>query len=176
MFKVRSHHSWVQRDDHRPDPAGHAISDASQDGKCLLGNLDPLQAHIEPASSLVLLKNLSYIKHRYCFLHGHGKFTMAIGLRVGSVGPQGLSMRQKFLLYACGCGEHGIFHSSLIGRVPPGHTWKMLLWGSQLRPGFAHIGAASNDGSSNRPWKESMVAQLYWGHGFLHWVRWQCRH
>lgn len=38
---------------------------------------------------------------------------MAIGLRVGSVGPQGLSVRQKFLLCACGCGEHGIFHSGL---------------------------------------------------------------
>lgn len=111
---MRSRHSWVQRDDHQPGPAGHAISDVSQNGKCLLGNLDTLLAHLQPASSLVPLKNLSYIKRYYCCLHGHDKFTMAIGMRIGSVGPQRLSVRQKFLLCACGCGECSIFHSGLV--------------------------------------------------------------
>ncbi|KAK4819271.1 hypothetical protein QYF61_000482 [Mycteria americana] len=48
-FKVRPHQCRVQGHDHCPSPAGHAISDTSQDAIGLLGHLGTLLAHIQPA-------------------------------------------------------------------------------------------------------------------------------
>ncbi|KAK4809169.1 hypothetical protein QYF61_006427 [Mycteria americana] len=48
-FEVRPHQCRVQGDDHCPSPAGHTISDTSQDAIGLLGHLGTLLAHIQPA-------------------------------------------------------------------------------------------------------------------------------
>ncbi|KAK4832899.1 hypothetical protein QYF61_026542 [Mycteria americana] len=45
VFKVQPHQCQVQRDNHFPSPAGHTISDTSQDAVGLLGHLDTLLAH-----------------------------------------------------------------------------------------------------------------------------------
>ncbi|KAK4818276.1 hypothetical protein QYF61_009994 [Mycteria americana] len=49
VFEVRPHQCRVQGHDHFPSPAGHAISDRSQDAVGLLGHLGTLLAHIQPA-------------------------------------------------------------------------------------------------------------------------------
>ncbi|KAK4832143.1 hypothetical protein QYF61_020883 [Mycteria americana] len=49
VFKVWPHQCQVQGDDHFPSPAGHTISDISQDAIGLLGYLGILLAHIQPA-------------------------------------------------------------------------------------------------------------------------------
>ncbi|KAK4830127.1 LOW QUALITY PROTEIN: hypothetical protein QYF61_008554 [Mycteria americana] len=46
---VRPHHCRIQGDKHFPTPAGHTISDTSQDAIGLLGHLGTLLAHIQPA-------------------------------------------------------------------------------------------------------------------------------
>ncbi|KAK4810299.1 hypothetical protein QYF61_017346 [Mycteria americana] len=46
-FEVRPHQCPVQGHDHCPSPAGHAISDTSQDAIGLLGHLGTLLAHIQ---------------------------------------------------------------------------------------------------------------------------------
>ncbi|KAK4817044.1 hypothetical protein QYF61_026170 [Mycteria americana] len=48
-FEVRPHQCRVQGHDHCPSPAGHAISDTSQDAIGFLGYLGTLLAHIQPA-------------------------------------------------------------------------------------------------------------------------------
>ncbi|KAK4820115.1 hypothetical protein QYF61_020347, partial [Mycteria americana] len=48
-FEVRPHQCRVQGHDHFPSPAGHAISDTSQDAIGLLGHLGTLLAHIQLA-------------------------------------------------------------------------------------------------------------------------------
>ncbi|KAK4810193.1 hypothetical protein QYF61_010966 [Mycteria americana] len=47
VFEVRPHQCRVQGDDHCPSPAGHTISDTSQDAIGLLGHLGTLLAHIQ---------------------------------------------------------------------------------------------------------------------------------
>ncbi|KAK4825882.1 hypothetical protein QYF61_003156 [Mycteria americana] len=49
VFEVRPHQCRVQGHDHFPSPAGHTISDTSQDAIGLLGHLGTLLAHIERA-------------------------------------------------------------------------------------------------------------------------------
>ncbi|KAK4813572.1 hypothetical protein QYF61_010497 [Mycteria americana] len=49
VFEVRPHQCRVQGHDHFPSPAGHTISDTSQDAIGLLGHLGTLPAHIQPA-------------------------------------------------------------------------------------------------------------------------------
>ncbi|KAK4810721.1 hypothetical protein QYF61_007695 [Mycteria americana] len=49
VFEVRPHQCRVQGHDHFPSPAGHAISDTSQDAVGLLGYLGTLLAHIQAA-------------------------------------------------------------------------------------------------------------------------------
>ncbi|KAK4826053.1 hypothetical protein QYF61_004168 [Mycteria americana] len=49
VFEVRPHQCQVQGHDHCPSPAGHAISDTSQDAVGLLGHLGTLLAHIQPS-------------------------------------------------------------------------------------------------------------------------------
>ncbi|KAK4810039.1 hypothetical protein QYF61_005102 [Mycteria americana] len=49
VFEVWPHQCRVQGHDHFPSPAGHTISDTSQDAICLLGHLGTLLAHIQPA-------------------------------------------------------------------------------------------------------------------------------
>ncbi|KAK4832002.1 hypothetical protein QYF61_020440 [Mycteria americana] len=49
VFKVRPHQCQVQGDNRFPSPAGHAISDTSQDAIGLLGHLGTLLAHIQEA-------------------------------------------------------------------------------------------------------------------------------
>ncbi|KAK4825916.1 hypothetical protein QYF61_003411 [Mycteria americana] len=49
VFEVRPHQCRVQGDNHFPSPAGHKISDTSQDAIGLLGHLGTLLAHIQPA-------------------------------------------------------------------------------------------------------------------------------
>ncbi|KAK4810966.1 hypothetical protein QYF61_014438 [Mycteria americana] len=49
VFEVRPHQCQVQGHDHFPSPAGHAISDTSQDAIGLLGHLGTLLAHIQLA-------------------------------------------------------------------------------------------------------------------------------
>ncbi|KAK4831037.1 hypothetical protein QYF61_014969, partial [Mycteria americana] len=51
VFEVRRHQCRVQGHDHFPGPAGHTISDTSQDAVGLLGHLGTLLAHIQPAVS-----------------------------------------------------------------------------------------------------------------------------
>ncbi|KAK4816937.1 hypothetical protein QYF61_025433 [Mycteria americana] len=48
-FEVRPHQCQVQGHDHFPSPAGHTISDTSQDAIGLLGHLGTLLAHIQAA-------------------------------------------------------------------------------------------------------------------------------
>ncbi|KAK4831109.1 hypothetical protein QYF61_015412 [Mycteria americana] len=48
-FEVRPHQCRVQEQNHFPSPAGHAISDTSQDAIGFLGRLGTLLAHIQPA-------------------------------------------------------------------------------------------------------------------------------
>ncbi|KAK4827171.1 hypothetical protein QYF61_015133 [Mycteria americana] len=48
-FKVQPHQCRVQGHDHFPSPAGHAISDTSQDAIGFLGHLGTLLAHIQAA-------------------------------------------------------------------------------------------------------------------------------
>ncbi|KAK4824593.1 hypothetical protein QYF61_016838 [Mycteria americana] len=48
-FEVRPHRCRVQGHDHFPSPAGHTISDTSQDAIGLLGHLGTLLAHIQAA-------------------------------------------------------------------------------------------------------------------------------
>ncbi|KAK4810580.1 hypothetical protein QYF61_007317, partial [Mycteria americana] len=48
-FEVQPHQCQIQRDDHFPSPAGHTISDTSQDVIGLLGHLGTLLAHIQAA-------------------------------------------------------------------------------------------------------------------------------
>ncbi|KAK4812871.1 hypothetical protein QYF61_024168, partial [Mycteria americana] len=48
-FEVRPHQCRVQGHNHCPTPAGHAISDTSQDAVVLLGHLGTLPAHIQAA-------------------------------------------------------------------------------------------------------------------------------
>ncbi|KAK4815973.1 hypothetical protein QYF61_010841 [Mycteria americana] len=48
-FEVRPHQCRVQGHDHFPSPAGHAISDTSQDAIGFLGRLGTLLAHIQAA-------------------------------------------------------------------------------------------------------------------------------
>ncbi|KAK4832367.1 hypothetical protein QYF61_021966 [Mycteria americana] len=48
-FEVRPHQCQVQGHDHFPSPAGHMISDTSQDAVGLLGHLATLLAHIQVA-------------------------------------------------------------------------------------------------------------------------------
>ncbi|KAK4829663.1 hypothetical protein QYF61_005956 [Mycteria americana] len=47
-FEVRPHQCRVQGHDHCPSPAGHSMSDTSQDAIGLLGHLGTLPAHIQP--------------------------------------------------------------------------------------------------------------------------------
>ncbi|KAK4827207.1 hypothetical protein QYF61_015235 [Mycteria americana] len=49
VFEVRPHQCRVQGHDHFPSPAGHAISDTSQDAIGFLGHLGTLLAHIQAA-------------------------------------------------------------------------------------------------------------------------------
>ncbi|KAK4817018.1 hypothetical protein QYF61_025938 [Mycteria americana] len=49
VFKVRPHQCRVQGHDHFPSPAGHTISDTSQDAIGLLSHLGTLLAHMQPA-------------------------------------------------------------------------------------------------------------------------------
>ncbi|KAK4826677.1 hypothetical protein QYF61_010686 [Mycteria americana] len=49
VFKVQPHQCRVQGHDHFPSPAGHTISDTSQDAIGLLGHLVTLLAHIQAA-------------------------------------------------------------------------------------------------------------------------------
>ncbi|KAK4815341.1 hypothetical protein QYF61_000173 [Mycteria americana] len=49
VFEVRPHQCRVQGHDRFPSPAGHAISDTSQDAIGFLGHLGTLLAHIQPA-------------------------------------------------------------------------------------------------------------------------------
>ncbi|KAK4824730.1 hypothetical protein QYF61_018118, partial [Mycteria americana] len=49
VFEVRPHQCRAQGDSHFPSPAGHTISDTSQDAIGLLGHLGTLLAHIQPA-------------------------------------------------------------------------------------------------------------------------------
>ncbi|KAK4823872.1 hypothetical protein QYF61_007628 [Mycteria americana] len=49
VFEVRPHQCRVQGHDHFPSPAGHAISDTSQDAVGFLGHLGTLPAHVQPA-------------------------------------------------------------------------------------------------------------------------------
>ncbi|KAK4808950.1 hypothetical protein QYF61_013584 [Mycteria americana] len=49
VFEVQPHQCRVQGDDHCPSPAGHTISDTSQDSVGRLGHLGTLLAHIQPA-------------------------------------------------------------------------------------------------------------------------------
>ncbi|KAK4825851.1 hypothetical protein QYF61_003102 [Mycteria americana] len=49
VFEVRPHRCRVQGHDHFPSPAGHAISNTSQDAIGFLGRLGTLLAHIQPA-------------------------------------------------------------------------------------------------------------------------------
>ncbi|KAK4810518.1 hypothetical protein QYF61_004481 [Mycteria americana] len=49
VFKAQSHQCQVQRDNHFPSPAGHAIFDTSQDAIGFLGHLGTLLAHIQLA-------------------------------------------------------------------------------------------------------------------------------
>ncbi|KAK4818992.1 hypothetical protein QYF61_022823 [Mycteria americana] len=49
VFEVRPHQCRVQGDNHFPTPAGHAISDTSQDAIGFLGRLGTLLAHIQAA-------------------------------------------------------------------------------------------------------------------------------
>ncbi|KAK4830184.1 hypothetical protein QYF61_008975 [Mycteria americana] len=49
VFEVRPHQCRVQGDDRFPSPAGHMISDTSQDAIGLLGHLGTLLAHTQPA-------------------------------------------------------------------------------------------------------------------------------
>ncbi|KAK4824378.1 hypothetical protein QYF61_014038 [Mycteria americana] len=51
VFQVRPHQCRVQGHDHFPSPAGHTISDTSQDAIGLLGYLGTLLAHIQPAAA-----------------------------------------------------------------------------------------------------------------------------
>ncbi|KAK4821042.1 hypothetical protein QYF61_012222 [Mycteria americana] len=48
-FEVQPHQCRVQGHDHCPSPAGHAISDTSQDAIGFLGHLGTLLAHIQAA-------------------------------------------------------------------------------------------------------------------------------
>ncbi|KAK4821552.1 hypothetical protein QYF61_022017 [Mycteria americana] len=50
-FEVRPHQCRVQGHDHCPSPAGHTISDTSQDAIGFLGHLGTLLAHIQAAVS-----------------------------------------------------------------------------------------------------------------------------
>jgi len=52
VLEVRSHQSWVGRDNHFPNPAGHTISDASQDDIGLLGHLCTLLVLVQLAAIL----------------------------------------------------------------------------------------------------------------------------
>ncbi|KAK4815893.1 LOW QUALITY PROTEIN: hypothetical protein QYF61_009944 [Mycteria americana] len=49
VFEVWPHQCRVQGHDHCPSPAGHAISDTTQDAIGFLGHLGTLLAHIQPA-------------------------------------------------------------------------------------------------------------------------------
>ncbi|KAK4827459.1 hypothetical protein QYF61_018180 [Mycteria americana] len=49
VFEVRPHQCRVQANNHFPSPAGHTISDTSQDAIGLLGHLGTVLAHIQPA-------------------------------------------------------------------------------------------------------------------------------
>ncbi|KAK4826673.1 LOW QUALITY PROTEIN: hypothetical protein QYF61_010682 [Mycteria americana] len=49
VFKVRPHQCHVEGDNHFLSPAGHTISDTSQDAIGLLGHLGTLLAHVHPA-------------------------------------------------------------------------------------------------------------------------------
>ncbi|KAK4825928.1 hypothetical protein QYF61_003423 [Mycteria americana] len=49
VFEVRPHQCRVQGDNHFPSPAGHTISDTSQDAIGFLGHLGTLLAHIQLA-------------------------------------------------------------------------------------------------------------------------------
>ncbi|KAK4827372.1 hypothetical protein QYF61_017310 [Mycteria americana] len=49
VFEVRPHQCRVQGHDHFPSPAGHTISDTSQDAIGFLGHLGTLLAHIQAA-------------------------------------------------------------------------------------------------------------------------------
>ncbi|KAK4817142.1 hypothetical protein QYF61_002876 [Mycteria americana] len=49
VFEVRPHQCRVQGHNHFPSPAGHAISDTSQDAIGFLGRLGTLLAHMQPA-------------------------------------------------------------------------------------------------------------------------------
>ncbi|KAK4811089.1 hypothetical protein QYF61_016375 [Mycteria americana] len=64
VFEVWPHQCRVQRDNCFPSPAGHTISDTSQDAIGLLGHLGTLLAHIQPAvnqhpQSLSTLKQIN---------------------------------------------------------------------------------------------------------------------
>ncbi|KAK4832969.1 hypothetical protein QYF61_026795 [Mycteria americana] len=49
VFEVQPHQCRVQDDNHFPSPAGHMISDTSQDAIGLLGHLGTLLARVQPA-------------------------------------------------------------------------------------------------------------------------------
>ncbi|KAK4817894.1 hypothetical protein QYF61_002063 [Mycteria americana] len=49
VFEVQPHQCQVQGHDHFPGPAGHTISDTSQDAVGLFGHLGRLLAHVQPA-------------------------------------------------------------------------------------------------------------------------------
>ncbi|KAK4815596.1 hypothetical protein QYF61_004811 [Mycteria americana] len=51
VFKVRPHQCRVQGHDHFPSPAGHTVSDTSQDAIGLLGHLGTLLTHIQAAGN-----------------------------------------------------------------------------------------------------------------------------
>lgn len=110
------------------------------------------------ARVLVAPKSLPQINYSCYCLCGHGKLTMAAGLRV-PVGPWCLHVRQKFQLGACGRGEHAVFHGglaqgSLVATLakrccgaarwgPAGFGSYRSWWGSCNRPfGGGHDGSA----------------------------------
>ncbi|KAK4816311.1 hypothetical protein QYF61_014995 [Mycteria americana] len=51
VFEMRPHQCKVQGHNHFPSPAGHTISDTSQDAIGFLGHLGTLLAHVQPAVS-----------------------------------------------------------------------------------------------------------------------------
>ncbi|KAK4814173.1 hypothetical protein QYF61_010005 [Mycteria americana] len=63
VFEVRPHQCRVQGHDHFPSPAGHAISDTSQDAIGFLGHLGTLLAHIQVAID----QHLQVLFHRAAF-------------------------------------------------------------------------------------------------------------
>ncbi|KAK4827205.1 hypothetical protein QYF61_015233 [Mycteria americana] len=63
VFEVRPHQCRVQGHDHFPSPAGHTISDTSQDAVGFLGHLSTLPAHVQ----LTVNQHAQVLFHRAAF-------------------------------------------------------------------------------------------------------------